>query len=138
MSLLLRIVMEYSTIPQLTAGGTVLKENNDLDVLGVTFDSKMIFEKPFCSVSKKASQRLGILWKSFRVFHDKMILMRCFRDFVLLVLEYCSAVWCTPLLIGGVSSVSFLIIDLWQYCACCRRPGVTICTVFVVLYLCLM
>ena len=29
----------------LTIGGTVLKESNDLVILGVTFDSKMTFEK---------------------------------------------------------------------------------------------
>ena len=31
--------------PPLTIGGTVLKENDDLVILGVTFDSKMTFEK---------------------------------------------------------------------------------------------
>ena len=31
--------------PQLTIGGTVLKESDDLDILGVTFDSRMTFEK---------------------------------------------------------------------------------------------
>ena len=35
----------------LTIGGTVLKESDDLDILGVTFDSTMIFEKNLCSVS---------------------------------------------------------------------------------------
>ena len=31
--------------PPLTIDGTVLKESNDLDILGVTFDSKLTFEK---------------------------------------------------------------------------------------------
>ena len=31
--------------PALTLGGTVLKESHDLVILGVTFDSKMTFEK---------------------------------------------------------------------------------------------
>ena len=31
--------------PPLTIGGTVLKESNDLVILGVIFDSKMTFEK---------------------------------------------------------------------------------------------
>ena len=30
--------------PPLTIGGTVLKESDDLVILGVTFDSKMTFE----------------------------------------------------------------------------------------------
>ena len=79
--------------PPLTIGGTVLKESDDLVILGVTFDSKMTFENYLSSVSRTASQRLGILRKSWRVFHDRSLLGRCFRGFVLPVLEYCSAVW---------------------------------------------
>ena len=51
----------YPQSPSLTIGGTVLKESADLDILGVTFDSKMTFEKYLRSVSRAASQRLGIL-----------------------------------------------------------------------------
>ena len=79
--------------PPLTIDGTVLKESDDLDILGVTFDSKLTFEKHLHSVSKATSQkRLGILRKSWRVFHDKLLIGRCFGGFVLPVLEYCSAV----------------------------------------------
>ena len=42
--------------PSLTIGRTVLKESDDLVILGVTFDSKMTFEKHLCSVSREASQ----------------------------------------------------------------------------------
>ena len=80
--------------PPLTIGRTVLKEFDDLVILGVTFDSKMTFEKHLRSVSRAASQRLGILRKFWRVFHDRSLLRRRFRGFVLPVLEYCSAVWC--------------------------------------------
>ena len=80
--------------PPLTIGGTVLKESDDLVILGVTFDSKMTFEKHLCSVSKAASQSLGVLRKSWRVFLDRSLLGRCFWGFVLPVLEHCSAVWC--------------------------------------------
>ena len=77
--------------PALTIGGTELKESGDLVILGVIFDSKMIFEKHLRSVSRAASQRLGNL-RSWQVFHDILFLGRCFRDFVLHILEYCSAV----------------------------------------------
>ena len=50
--------------PPLTIGGTVLNESDDLVILGVTFDSKLIFEKHIRLVSRAASQRLGILRKS--------------------------------------------------------------------------
>ena len=100
--------------PPLTIGGTVLKESDDLVILGVTFDSKMTFEKHLRSVSRAASQRLGILRKSWRVFHDRSLLGRCFRFFVLPVLDYCSAVWCSvadthlKLLDRAVSGARFL------------------------------
>ena len=50
--------------PVLTIGGVVLKESDDLAILGVSFDSKMTFEKRLRSVSRAASQRLGILRNS--------------------------------------------------------------------------
>ena len=46
--------------PPLIIYGTVLKESDDLDILGVTFDSKLTFEKHLRTVSRAASQRLGI------------------------------------------------------------------------------
>ena len=69
--------------PTLTIDGTLLKESYDLDILGVTFDSKLTFEKHLCSVSRAASERLGILRKSWRVFHDRLLIGRCFWGFVL-------------------------------------------------------
>ena len=51
--------------PPLTIGGTVLKESDDLDILGLTFDSKMTSEKHLHSVSRAASQILGILRRSW-------------------------------------------------------------------------
>ena len=79
----------------LTVGGTMLKESVALDILGVTFDSRLHqCHHPHHprSVSRAASQRLGILGKSWRVFHDRLLLERCFRGFVPPILEYCSAV----------------------------------------------
>ena len=78
--------------PQLTIGGTVLKESDDLVILVVTFDSKMTFEKHLRSVCRATSLKLGILRKSWRVFFDRSLLGRCYRGFVLPILEYCTAV----------------------------------------------
>ena len=55
------MIVSRSQPPALTIGGTVLKESDDLVILGVTFDSKMTFEKHLRSVSRAASQWLGIL-----------------------------------------------------------------------------
>ena len=70
----------------MTLDGTVLKESADLDILGVTFDSKMTFEKHLRSVSSAAAQRLGIMRKSWQVFHDRLLLLRSFWSFVLPIL----------------------------------------------------
>ena len=51
--------------PPSTIGGMVLKESDDLDILEVTFDSKMTFEMFLWSVYRAVSQRLGILRKSW-------------------------------------------------------------------------
>ena len=61
----------------LTIDRTVLKESDDLVSLGVTFDSKMTLEMHLRSVSRAASQPLGILRKPWQVFHDRLLLGRC-------------------------------------------------------------
>ena len=60
---------------------TMQQQLDDLVIFGVTLDSKMTFEKHLRSVSRAASQRLGILRKSWQVFHDSLLLWSCFRDF---------------------------------------------------------
>ena len=103
----------HPQLPPLNIGRTVLKESDDFVILGVTFDSKMTFEKHLRSVSRAAPQRLGILRKSWRVIHDRSLLMRCLKGFILPVLEYCSALWCSTadthlkLLYGAVSGAGF-------------------------------
>ena len=85
----------HPLLTPLTLDGTVLKESAVLVILGVTFDAKMTFEKHIRSVSSAAAQRLGILRKSWQVFHDRSFLLRCFWSFVLPVLAYCSAMRCS-------------------------------------------
>ena len=98
--------------PPLTIDGTLLKESDNLDILGVTFDSKLTFEKHLRSVSRAASQRLGILRKSWLVFHDWLLIGDTFG-----VLSwkfgtlFCSVVFscqCTKLLNRLVSAACFL------------------------------
>ena len=85
----------HPQLTPLTLDGSVLKESADLVILGVTFDAKMTFEKHLLSASSAAAQRLGIMRNSWQVFHDRSLLLRSFWSFLLLVLEYCSAVWCS-------------------------------------------
>ena len=122
--------------PPLTIGGTVLKESDDLVILGVTFNSKMTFEKHLRSASRAASQRLFILRKSWRVFHDRSLLGRCFLGFVLPALEYCSAVWCSAadthlkLVDRAVSGTRFLTGGVFECDICHRRSVAVLCMLY--------
>ena len=73
--------------PPLIIGRTVLKESDNLIILGVTFDSKMTFEKHLRMFTRAATRRLGISRKSWRVINDGSLLESYFRGFVLPVLE---------------------------------------------------
>ena len=92
------------------------------------------FEKHLCLVSRAASQRLGIL-KSWRVFHDRSLLGRWFWGYVLPVLEYCSAVWCSAadthlkLLDRAVSGAWFLTGDVFE-CDIARRSVAVLCMLY--------
>ena len=122
--------------PPLTIGGTVLKESDDLVILEVTFDSKMTFEKHLRAVSRAASQRLGILKKSWQVYHDRLLHGRCFRGVVLPVLKYCSAVWCSAadthlrLLDRVVSGASFLTVGVFECDLAHHRSVVVLCMLY--------
>ena len=67
-----------------------------IDILEVTFDCKDDFRDHLLSVFRAASQRLGYLRKSWRVFNNIVLLERCSRGFDLPVLESFSAVWSSP------------------------------------------
>ena len=104
----------------------------------------MTFEKHLCSVSSAAGQRLGIMTKSWQVFHNRSLILRSFSGFVLPVLVYFSAVWCSAadshlkllerfvrsagFLAGGVLDCNLALVDLEQSCACFLRLRVTQCT----------
>ena len=102
----------------------------------MTFDSKMTFEKHIRSAFRAASQLLGILRKSWQVFHDRLLLGRCFRGFVLPVLEYCSAVWCLAadthlrLLDRVVSGASFLTEGVFACDLAHRRSISVLCMLY--------
>ena len=115
--------------PPLTIHGTVLKESGCRSVL-------LTFEKHLRSVSGAASQRLGILRKSWRVFHIRLLIGRCFWGFVLPVLEYCSAVWCSAadthlkLLDRVVSGACFLAGDVFNCNLSYRRSVAVLCMLY--------
>ena len=118
----------------------MLKESDDLVKLGVTFDSKMTFEKDLHSVSRAASQPLGNLRKCWQVFYDRLLLGTCFRGFVQPVLEFCSAVWCSAadthlkLRDREVSSASFLTGGEFECVLEHRRSVAVLCMLYKIRY----
>ena len=114
----------------------MLKESDVLDTLGVTFDSKLTFEQHLRSVSRAAFQKLGILRKSWWVFHNRLLIWRCFWGFVLLVLEYCPAVWCSAadthlkLMDGVVSGACFIAGDVINCNLSHRRSVAVLCMLY--------
>ena len=117
--------------PSLTIGGIILKESDDLVILGVTFHSKMTFEKHLCSVSRVASQKLGILRKSWQVLRD-----RCILGYVLPILEFCSALWCSvgdthlKLLDRTVSGTQFLTGGVFEGDIAHHQSGAILCMLY--------
>ena len=100
------------------------------------FDSKITFEKHRRFVSRVASQRLSILRKSWCVFHDRSLLWSCFRGFVLLVMEYYSAVWCSTadtrlkLLDRAVSGARFRTGGVFECDISHRRSVAVLCMLY--------
>ena len=92
----------------------------------------MTFEKHLQSISRAASQRLGILRMSWQVLNDWLLLGRCFPGFILPVLECCSAVWCSAadthlkLLDRVVSGTSFRCNPMHPLCGGDRTRGAVI------------
>ena len=70
------------------------------------------------------------------MFHDRSLLERCFRGFVLPILEYCSAVWCSAadthlkLLDRVVSVTRFLTGGVFECDIAHRRSVAILCMLY--------
>ena len=79
--------------PDLLVGITSLHSCDSFKILGVMFDRKFTFERHICFFSSSVAQRIGLLRKSFRIFGDHDVILKCFNSFIVPCLEYCSPVW---------------------------------------------
>ena len=104
--------------------------------LGVAFNYKMTFGQHLRSVSRAVSQRLGILRMSWRVFHDRLLLGRSFRGFVMTVLGYSFALQCSAadthlkLLDSAVRVARFLTIGVFECDLAYRRSVAVLCMLY--------
>ena len=60
---------------------------------GVKFDSKLTFEDHVRGIVSRVSQRISILSLVKHIFVDTSVLLRCYFEIVLPILEYCSSVY---------------------------------------------
>ena len=81
----------------------------------------MTSEKHLRTVSRAASQSRGILRNSWEVFHDRLLFRGCIWGFVLPVLEYSSAVWCSA------ADTHLKLLDRVDSCASFLTGGVFEC-----------
>jgi len=79
--------------PDIMLDGVALKKPAELEILGVSFDSKLTFERHIRSVASSASQRIGLMRRAFKIFDSADVVQHCFRSFMLPILEYASVVW---------------------------------------------
>ena len=84
------------------------------------------------------SSKAWYLQESWRVFHDRLLLGRCFLGIVLPVLEYCSAVWCSAadthlkLLDRVVSGARFLTGGVFEFDIAHRRSVAVLCMLYTI------
>ena len=87
-----------------TLGGEELEEVKSLRILRVTIDSKLTFETHLREVVSKAARRLGVVYRTGKLFDCMRVLKSCFNAYVLPNLEYCAPVW----KLSAESHLSFL------------------------------
>ena len=56
-------------------------------ILAVMFDRKFTSERHIHSISSSVAQKIGLVRKSFRIFGDHNVLLRCFNSFILPYLD---------------------------------------------------
>ena len=119
--------------PHLVIGHNVIADCSTLKILGVLFDSKLIFESHLRAIAASASQKLGLVRKASTIFGSSSVSMTCFRSFILPFLEYCSPVWisaapCHLKLLDSVANrARYFFSDLSSFNLDHRRMVSTLC-----------
>ena len=78
--------------PNLFSGGYNLPLQNKLDILGVIFDSRLVWSRHLSKISKTAGQRLAALRKISSILDSKGI-ATVYKAQVCSVMEYSSLCW---------------------------------------------
>ena len=89
----IQIENRVSEFPGLSLNGSVIDDVSHLRILGVTLDCILLFDTHLRTIAASASQKIGILRRSWRIFQDCELLKKCAKCFVVRLLEFCSPVW---------------------------------------------
>ena len=78
--------------PGLVVTDNVIEDVDSVRLLGVTFDSKLTFERHIRSVSSSIARKTGLLRKCFMTFACNSTVLKSFYAFILPQFEYCAPV----------------------------------------------
>lgn len=95
----------------------VLQDQNEIMDLGITFDSKLLFNSHIKNISCKSMRMLGFVLRSGSEFKSINTLLYLYTSLVRPILEYCSIVW-NPLYdrqISAVQRVQNKLIKILKY-----------------------
>ena len=79
--------------PPLLLCGVVLEVSNSLELLGVTLDNKLTFEKHIRNMANSIAQKTGLIRKCYKALGNSDSVLKSFYAFILPCFEYCSPVW---------------------------------------------
>ena len=71
----------YPNHRDLFINNDVLTTCGSFKILGVLFDSKFTFEQHVRSTSSSVAQKIGLLRKSYKIFGDPSVLIKCLNSF---------------------------------------------------------
>ena len=110
----------YSPHPDLLVGSTFLNSCDSFKIPGVIFESQFTFERHIHSISSLVAKKVNLLKKSFSVFRDHDILLKCFNSFILPCLEHCSPAW------FSAADSHFKFLDKTLLTCKCLIPNLTV------------
>lgn len=76
-----------------TLSNNMLTNVNHVKDLGITFDSKLLFDMHICNISKKANQMLGFIFRTCYEFSNHRTIKTLYMSYVNSVLNYGSLIW---------------------------------------------
>ena len=101
-----------------------IQASPNLAILGVKFESKLTFKDHVRGIVSSVFQRIDILRLVKRIFVDTSLLLCCYFEFVLPILEYCSLVW------GSAAECRLQLLDRQMYSVARLYPNQSLLSLY--------